>query len=784
MPDPPIYLPGRFPKQTGPLGRYLPPIPDGVGAAWLRQNVPAGSWVLDPFGASPRLVVEAARAGYCVLAAVNNPIARFLLELNANPPAASELRAALADLAVAQRAGERLEPHLRALYQTECAACGRVVEAQAFIWERGDASPSGRIYACPHCNQHGEQSAVTADAHLAERFASGNLHRARALERVAPMDDPDRAYVEEALSMYPPRAVYALFTLVNKLESFPAPRRRLLAALLLAALDQANVLWAHPAARQRPRQLVTPGRFLEKNVWLALEEAVEGWPASLPAPPDAGATLPLTTWPELPPSSGGICVYEGRLKDLATQVQSADLPPGAVLAALPRPNQAYWTLSALWAGWLWGHEASLSFHSVLRRRRYDWDWHSEALYSTLRSLAQIVPPGEPFLGLVGEVEPGFLSAALIAAEMAAFDLQGIALRIDEGQAQITWQRSSGKAPAQRLALPSDPVSLAVLIRRAALEHLGQRGEPAAYLHLHAAALARLAQERIWATGSGSSTAEPSPVEQMEKTDKALEKAFSPESDFTRYGTESRALDAGWWWSNDLDAAPGAGVPALALADRAEIEVVRALQKNPAIAFYDLDAAVCAAFPGLFTPEQALITECLHSYGEDDPPGSDHWRLHAGDAPAARRADLEMMKSLLVATGKRLGYQVETGEPAVSAEAKIPPRPPVCWRKPGGEIQYIFYFIASGVLSNILFLPTGSSPATGRQVVVLPGGRARLVEYKLRRDLRLAASARGWRFVKFRHLRRLASDDTLTCDNLEQRLDLDPLANQDPQTAMF
>ena len=45
-----------------------------------------GSWVLDPFGFSPRLALEAARAGYRVLVTVNNPITRFLLEMSARPP--------------------------------------------------------------------------------------------------------------------------------------------------------------------------------------------------------------------------------------------------------------------------------------------------------------------------------------------------------------------------------------------------------------------------------------------------------------------------------------------------------------------------------------------------------------------------------------------------------------------------------------------------------------------------------------------------------------------------
>ena len=88
------YIPGMSPADPGPLSRFIPPLEEGVISAWLPQHAPpfdaaqgkAGSWLLDPFGFSPRLVLEAARAGYRVLVTVNNPITRFLLEMFANPP--------------------------------------------------------------------------------------------------------------------------------------------------------------------------------------------------------------------------------------------------------------------------------------------------------------------------------------------------------------------------------------------------------------------------------------------------------------------------------------------------------------------------------------------------------------------------------------------------------------------------------------------------------------------------------------------------------------------------
>ncbi|HEX7974764.1 MAG TPA: hypothetical protein VF498_10170, partial [Anaerolineales bacterium] len=369
MPDQPSFLSGRAPAKNSPLMRYMPPLEEGVAAAWLAAELPVSPadverpWVLDPFGVSPGIAEETARSGYRVLVAANNPVMRFLLELAANPPDEAELRSALADLAASYKGSERIEPHIRALYRTNCAQCGQEVEAEAFLWDRGAHAPFARIYRCPHCGDSGERPATEADAARAAHFAAGGLHRARALERVAPADDPDRPHAEEALSAYLPRAVYALFTLINKLDSFSASaasgagrKRRLLEALLLAACDQASALWPYPTARARPRQLSIPPRFRENNVWLALEEAIGQYAAAR-----TGSGTPVSIWPDLPPASGGICLFEGRLKDLKDSIQARNAPEfqiGAVLAGLPRPNQAFWTLSALWAGWLWGREAT------------------------------------------------------------------------------------------------------------------------------------------------------------------------------------------------------------------------------------------------------------------------------------------------------------------------------------------------------------------------------------------------------------------------------------------
>ena len=128
------YIPGLKPADPGPLSRFLPPLEEGVVSAWLSQLDRPSSWLLDPFGFAPRLVLEAARSGYRVLVTANNPVTRFLLEMFANPPAYSEFTAALADLGAVKKGDERLAGHLQSLYLTSCEKCNQQIYAQAFLW--------------------------------------------------------------------------------------------------------------------------------------------------------------------------------------------------------------------------------------------------------------------------------------------------------------------------------------------------------------------------------------------------------------------------------------------------------------------------------------------------------------------------------------------------------------------------------------------------------------------------------------------------------------------------
>jgi hypothetical protein len=396
------------------------------------------------------------------------------------------LQAALAGLAAARKEGKRLETHLHSLYLTKCENCGRELPAEAFLWNGKTGALIGRIYNC-ECGSGGEHPVSPEDIENAARWArSDGLHRSRAVERVAPGEDPDRPFAEEALSFYLPRAVYALGTIINRLDglSISDEHRRCMSALVLYAADCANALWPLSGDRPRPRQLTFPGIYRENNIWLALEAGVKAWASDEPS-------TPLTLWPQDPPESGGICIFEGPLRALAADLQ--EIPVKAVVGAIPRPNQAFWTLSALWSGWLWGHAAVGPFKSVLRRRRYDWQWHAEALKALFGNLAGAIAPGTIFFAVLAEPEPSFISAVLLAAHSTGWVINGLAMRGEQEPLQIYWKNSPPERKIdKRKKKPLAPAS--ITIRRTMRAILEKRAEPMSYTQLHAATLAALAHK--------------------------------------------------------------------------------------------------------------------------------------------------------------------------------------------------------------------------------------------------------------------------------------------------
>ena len=767
--DPLPYIPGLSPADPGPLARFTPPLEEGVISHWLPLHASTSSWLLDPFGFSPRLILEAARAGYRVLVTVNNPITRFLLEMSANPPSESDFKAAISELETAKKGDERLGVHLQSLYLTTCEKCGKEIQAQSFLWRKGEGVPYARVYECKECGDSGERTATEQDIDRAKQIAATDgLHRSRAFERVAALKDEDRIYAEEAIEHYLPRPLYFLTTIINRLDSLnlTPERKRALSALILVACDAGNTLWGHPSERPRPKQLAVPSQFREHNLWMMLERGLSLWA-------ETGSSVVMEAWPKKIPETGGICIYEGRLKELAHEVKK-EIPIAAVIGSVPRPNQAFWTLSALWAGWLWGREAVEPYKIALRRRRYDWAWNATALHAAFNRLFELLPLGTPFFGLLPEPEAPFLTSALTAAHAAGFDLKSLALRTQEDPVQIVWTRGEG---LKRETSEPDIEK----VREAMRSHLTARGEPASYLHVHTAGLITLAESHALKQKDQEFD------EAMRAAQSIIQTALSEDNRFVHYST-GESVDTGLWGlnvtlpkehrddgsearrlSSDTEDASVTAPPQNdineSLSDRVEVAVVTFLQKNPDSIYLEIEDDLYPRFPGLLTPPKMMIYSVLGSYAEKDGAA---WKLRAEDVASARRNELNTITAMIEVVGKRLNYTTRQ-------EGKN-----LLWEE-NNQVRYTIYMLASALVGRAI-LETPYPP--DQTIIVIPGGRAALITYKTQRDPALAARLKLYRLVKYRLLRTLLEIPVLTRETFEEQIASDPVEKSKAQMIMF
>lgn len=728
------------PARPRPLARFLPVLPAGL---FSPLAVPARSFTFDPFGISPDLDLELAHAGHTVLVCVNNPVVRILLELAAHPPSDLELDRCAHKLADSLKGQQTLQTHIQALYKTICPGCGQSIQAAAYQWERDAVLPFAREIVCPHCWLSGTFPIDESDEQTLQPVRRAPLQRAWAIERIAAPGDPLRQDAVDVVDSHLPRPLYVIFSLINRLETLDLDEREklILNGLLLSVLDNATPLQSLERGGARPLQLVVPNKYRELNLWNSFELAIQSWRGQ-------AKKVRLTCFPELP-EGAGICLFPGRIKELADQ--PLPLPVERVITAIPRPNQAFWTLSAAWSAWLLGRESATGMAQVIARRRYDWAWHTSALAASLRLVRQISAEAAPIETLIPELEPPFLASFFHAMHQAGLTNQTLSLRPEDDLARCTWQI----APPSTQTATSAPRRLTEEVARACEDYLLEKGEPADYLEMTSAACLAMDRLALW---PDSSQTQISPLQQMRA-------AFSNPILFSHYGPGEQTLESGLWY---IRRAPSGAV---SLTDRVEEAALQILAGGQAISLPELEQRIRERIQPIFTPLEEYLRHIVQSYADEDPPESGRWMIRVHEHPALRETDIRTICGLIDTLGRRLGFEPKHNQAGID------------WFEPGGaHLRYHFQVQSHARVSALL---SASGNSTAIQTLVMPGSRSNLLTYKLKQNPLLEDQMReGWHLTKFRHISRLAENPMITTDSLQLWLDGDPPEYQPMQMDLF
>jgi hypothetical protein len=386
------------------------------------------------------------------------------------------------------------------------------------------------------------------------------------------------------------------------------------------------------------------------------------------------------------------------------------------------------------------------------------------------------------LALASEAEAGLLTAALGAGQSAGLSLKGLALRTDPAMAQIEWQNSPSEGSDQEIFPPQPALQSAIDQAHKWLHALGQ---PADYLVVYTAALTGLLQSHFFSEQSSQipeaeQGLDPNPAQAASLATNTIRQALTFRGGFLRFNA-GESPEVGQWW---LRSGQDAEAP---IYDRVEICIVRYLISNPGCTLEEIDHHLCLEFPGLLTPDRQIIEMCLESYAQTSSQDASRWNLRPQETPSQRRADLERVQQQLHLLAKRLSFTIEGDFPMRLVN-------------PRGQILHSFYPIASAVLGEILLRRKPSTGQfSGQRWIIIPGGRANLVLFKLHRNPHLrslcsfendparpaeAPESGTWKFLKFRHIQRLLGLPLLNPDNLSDFLTQDPLTYTAPQMRLF
>ncbi|MGC9348289.1 MAG: hypothetical protein ACP5JG_09150 [Anaerolineae bacterium] len=719
-------VPGTpLPPHT-PFTRYRTPHIAGVARPFIESTTRHGDLVLHVNTTGGGYVTEILAADRRTLAINLNPIALLWSHLDLNPVPVQELEAALTRLGDTTKGGAPLISHLREVYASRCPLCKSLGVAAWFAWDREAGQPYAKRVRCKACNTSYEGPVDDQDLAAAGDFPvdSGPAYHL-ALSRAAPSSDALRPRVAGLVQLYTPRNLSVLMDILYRLPRIDAPldTRRMLTGLVLDALDRGCSLSPESAPDERPRTLRTPQKFLERNIWMLLEDALDRYRANVETTPRSAARVgmgPAATFPQL------LVSPEPNYLLLARSIQSLKEPEleghvRSLIFQIEPPDAPFLALSALWSAWLWGEEAPAGLHSFLGRRRLDWEWYEHSMTVALRQVRRLLHPEASMLLITLSDQSDLIRTIVGAVDAAGLRLDRWIAAPPNGCRLVVSQREPKQAPRTRPG--ATPTAAYVETCR---EILRRRGEPM-----------RRQQLETWCTID-------------------LGRSDVPELDPTTTMALTEIAQDYVWLASATDVEDP-------LADRVEQQIVKHLGEEDKWSVEDLIGEIYRTFTGALSPDPEFVGACIQAYARALPDGT--LQLRAADEPANRRAQAQKIRSDIKQLGSELGYNVSRRL-----------RGDIVWREDGRRV-YAFRCTTNALLAPHLL--KSPPPTDGRRCLILPDSHADLVALKLARDPRMRARADQdrWTFLKFGQAERMVREAKEPSD-IEMHLGLGPGAEQE------
>jgi 16S rRNA G966 N2-methylase RsmD len=747
--------------------------PHNVVAEYIKNYSKPGDIVLDPFLGSGVTALEAAKLGRRAIGIDLNPMAIFISRMTGKPADLDAIRKAFTQIA------GKCQKEIESFYDTDCPKCAQRGTILASVWDRGEDKLKEIRYSCPHCKRRFRKRPSEADLAALRRLDKKPMrgwYPKDEFPHGVTFDQGRREAGPHFSDLFTKRNLRALGLLWEAIQEVtPEAIREFMSFAFTSMVHLASRLT--PVRESRPfssfwaiNSYWIPPEYMESNVWMLYDNAVNHRQGLIAAKEDSNATIKKykegKRFDDLKDDANVFLRVHNALElseivpDNSVDYVFTDPPYGGAV-----PYAELCTLWALWKGFKTNYADEITINDDK-----NFEYYHKMLQAAFRQVYRVLKSGKCLTVTFHSTDIKVWNSIISAVVLAGFDLEKIVyqpparasakgLLVPYGSAvgdyYIRFRKPEKAVPVDATQVSEAQYEKAVL--EAAKKILAQRGEPTAYTYILNGIIVELKKAGVLLAGKRN------PNQVMKA---CLHKDFVLVDEKDK--KTGKVLGQKWWFKDPASIPYLDQVP---LSDRLETAVVGVLHRNVKVSFDDVLQEVFIKFPNALTPEAQKVRDLLEEYADETSDGK--WALKP--IVETRESEHNRMISILISFAQKAGYRVaigsrEQGEvyrgKKLGSLASTPGldlsgvpefqadrirQIDVIWFDRKG-IHAVFEVENTTAITEAIVRGSNLPPGSIKRFIVLPEEREKLLHRKLQEPMLAERMRRdAWAFIYYRDL---------------------------------
>ncbi len=755
------------------MHKYWARKPHNIVFEYIKNYSKEGEIVLDPFVGSGVTALEAVRLDRKAIGIDLNPMSIFISRMTGRPAEMAAITRAFTTIA------DNCQEEIESFYGTVCSRCGGPARVLASIWNRAEDRLTEIRFFCPRCKKKLRKKPSESDL-----AALSKLNK-RPIRTWYPKDEfPEgitfaqgrREAGPHFYDLFTKRNLRALSLLWESVKQLPSgPPQEFMSFAFTSMAHLASKMT--PIRPTRPfssfwaiNSYWVPPDYMESNVWMLFESAVNGRQGLVAAKEDSNAGI--KKWREarkFDDFKGDSNIFLKTHNTLELQEVIPDNSVDYVFTDPPYggavPYAELCTMWALWKGFKTNYDDEITIND-----NKNFEYYHKMLKAAFRQVHRVLKSGKYLTVTFHSTDIKVWNSIINAVVLAGFDLEKIVyqpparpsakgLLVPYGSAvgdyYIRFRKPEKATPADSTEITEEQYEKAVI--EAARKILAERGEPTAYTFILNGIIVELKKAGALLAGKRNPN-------QVMKDHEGRDFILVDERD-KRTG---RVLGQKWWFTDPSSIPYLDQIP---LSDRLETAVVGVLHRNVKVSFDEVLQEIFIKFPNALTPETHKVSDLLEEYANQTSDGK--WALKP--IVHTRESEHSRIIFILATLARKAGYHVSIGarEQGEIYEGKrlssLTSTPPLdLSRVPAANADRIrqidvIWFDKSGIkavfeVENTTAITEaivrGSNLPAGpiKRFMVLPEERERLLNRKLQEPMLAERMEKEtWEFIYYRDL---------------------------------